>query len=76
MFSRPIVSLSYDTFDIKTRAGKMVHDALTETVYDLKIQEVRITEIDIAPGKWPRFSVIASSVKFTFEDFIRRARLV
>jgi hypothetical protein len=76
MFAREIVSLEYHTMDIKTRAGKIVRDALTETVYELKIQEVDISEVDIAPGKWPRFSVRASSIKFTFEDLIRRARLL
>jgi len=36
------------------------------------IQEVTITEIDIAPGTAPRFTASASTVRFSFDDLLRR----
>jgi hypothetical protein len=38
----------------------------------LTIQDVLITEIDVAPGTAPRFTVTASSVRFSLEDLLRR----
>ena len=74
LFSRPIVTVSYATRDLKTKSGKQVvinldSPRISET---LTIQDVTITEIDIAPGLAPRFMVRASSVRFSLEDTLRR----
>lgn len=74
-FSRPIVTVAYATRDKKTKAGKTVHIDLAEPLIaaDLVIQEVTITEIDVAPsGLAPRYTVTASSVRFSLEDLLRR----
>jgi hypothetical protein len=79
MFGRKIRSFLYDSSDIKSAAGKTVHidhPGLTSFIGDLVIQEVTITEVDLADGRWPRLTVTASTVRFTFEDLIRRARLL
>ena len=39
----------------------------------LTIQSVDISEIDISPGTAPRFHVVASNVRFSLDDLIRRA---
>jgi Concanavalin A-like lectin/glucanases superfamily len=74
LFSRPIVTVSYATRDLKTQSGKQItvdldSPRISET---LTIQEVTITEIDIAPGLAPRFMVRASTVRFSLEDTLRR----
>jgi hypothetical protein len=74
LFSRPIVTVSYATRDLKTKSGKQVvidldSPRISET---LTIQDVTITEIDIAAGLAPRFMVRASSVRFSLEDTLRR----
>jgi hypothetical protein len=38
----------------------------------LIIQEVTITEIDLAKNLAPRFTVKASSIRFTLEDTLRQ----
>jgi len=73
--SRPIVTISYATRDLKTKSGKPIVVNLPpplSIVQTLTIQEVTITEIDIAPGLAPRFTVKASSVRFSLEDTLRR----
>ena len=42
------------------------------TLRPLTIQDVTITEIDIAPRLAPRFTVTASSMRFSVEDLLRR----
>jgi len=74
LFSRPIVTVSYATRDLKTKSGKQVvinldRPRIAET---LTIQDVTITEIDISPGLAPRFMVRASTVRFSLEDTLRR----
>jgi hypothetical protein len=73
LFSRPIVTVTYCTRDLKTRSGKSVHvnlPAPTSVTGDFIIQDVTIT-CD-APTVAPRFAVTASSVRFTLEDVLRR----
>jgi len=74
MFSRPIVTVAYATRDMKTRSGKTVDIDLVSPriAATLMIQDVTITEIDIAPHLPPRFSVKASSVRFSLEDTLRQ----
>lgn len=74
LFADPIVTVSYATRDVKTKSGKPIvvtlsSPAISET---LTIQDVTITEIDIAPGLAPRFTASASSVRFSLEDMLRR----
>jgi hypothetical protein len=66
------VTWRYDTNDRKTRSGKTVYINLPTLgpVGYYVIQEVTIT-FD-ALGHPPRYSVMASSVKFSFEDLLRR----
>jgi len=75
LFARPIVTVSYATRDLKTKSGKSVLVDLAAPIAftgTLTIQEVTITEIGIAPGLPPRFTVKASSVRFSLEDTLRR----
>lgn len=74
MFSRPIVTVSYATRDLKTQSGKQITiDLASPRISEvLTIQEVTITEIDLVVGLAPRFTVKASSVRFSLEDTLRR----
>lgn len=74
LFANPIVTVQYATRDVKTKSGKPVDFNLTSPaiVDTLVIQDVTITEIDVAPRLAPRFTVTASSVRFTLEDLLRR----
>lgn len=76
-FGRPIVTVSYDIRDAKgrTKSGKQVTIDLPTVppiAETLTIQEVTITEIDVAAHTPPRYSVVASSVRFSLEDTLRR----
>jgi hypothetical protein len=78
-FARPEVKVTYATFDQKTKAGLTVHIALEAPaggpswgpVGDYVIQDVTIT-IDPTPAMTPRYTVRASSSKFTFLDLLQR----
>lgn len=69
--SRPIVTVTYDCHDIKSRSGKTVHVEALEIVGDYVIQRVAITVDETIL----RFSVQASSVRFTFNDLLGRVAL-
>lgn len=73
-FSRPLVTVRYATHDVKTRSGKtvVVNVEMPPIHETLMIQEVTITEIGIAPNLPPRYSVVASSVRFSLEDMLRQ----
>jgi hypothetical protein len=73
-FSMPLVTVTYATRDVKTKAGKpvVVNLASPPISETLTIQDVTITEIDIAKGLAPKFLVKASSVRFSLEDLLRR----
>lgn len=76
LYADPIVTISYATRDIKTRAGKTIHvnlGAPTSLTGDFTIQDVTINEIDIASNTYPRHQVTASSVRFSLDDLLRRA---
>jgi len=74
LFSRPIVTVAYATRDLKTKSGKpIVIDLPSQRIHTtLTIQDVTITEIDLVAGLPPRFTVKASSVRFSLEDTLRR----
>jgi Concanavalin A-like lectin/glucanases superfamily len=74
LFARPLVKVVYATRDLKTKSGKLVTVNLASPRIEevLTIQDVTITEIDIVPGLAPRFTVTASSVRFSLEDTLRR----
>lgn len=74
LFSQPIVTAYYATRDVKTKSGKQVVINLPSPLINetLTIQEVTIDQIDIAPNLPPRFTVTASSVRFSLEDMLRR----
>lgn len=73
-FSRPIVTVTYASRDVKTKSGKpIVIDLPSPQINEeLTIQDVTITELDIAPRLNPKFTVTASSVRFSVEDLLRR----
>lgn len=77
LFARPILTIQYATRDPKTRSGKTVRIDLPELslVGDFTIQTVDIDEIDLHPGLYPKYRVTCSSVRFSFEDAIRRFTL-
>jgi hypothetical protein len=74
LFANPIVTVTYATRDVKTKSGKPVvvnlaSPAISET---LTIQDVTISQIDVAPGLAPKFIVTASNVRFSLEDLLRQ----
>ncbi len=73
LFSRPVKTVTYATRDLKTKSGKAVVISLASPpiAETLTIQTVNITEIDIAPGLAPRYSVNASTARFSLEDILR-----
>ena len=77
LFARPILTVTYATRDPKTRSGKTATITLPDLgiVGDFVIQTVDIDQIDLAPGLFPRYRVTASSVRFSFEDLLRRLAL-
>jgi hypothetical protein len=74
LFSRPIVTVSYATRDTKTKSGKtiVVNLASPPISQTLTIQEVSITEIDVAPGTPPKFTATASTLRYSLEGMLRR----
>ena len=76
-FARPLTTVRYATRDPKTRSGKTVSIDLPSLGLsgDYTIQNVLIDQIDRAPGIWPRFTVEASSTRFSVEDVLRRLLL-
>jgi len=74
------VTVTYQTRDLKTKSGKPVHidlpatAALAAILGDFTIQQAGIV-ID-GPLLMPRFTVTASSVRFSLDDLLRRALLV
>jgi hypothetical protein len=74
IFAKPIQTVRYATRDLKTKSGKPVEVNLASPpiTADLVIQEVQISEIDIAPGLAPRFDVTASSTRFSLDSLLRK----
>lgn len=74
-FAYPLITVTYATRDVKTKSGKPIRVNLPEFDIDetLTIQTVTITECEIAPGQiGPKFTAVASSVRFSLEDLLRR----
>ena len=73
LYSRPMVTVTYATRDVKTKSGKTIVVNLSSPPMSqtLTIQDVVISEIDVAPGTAPKFTVQASSVRDTIESFLR-----
>lgn len=74
IFSQPIQTVRYSTRDTKCKSGKPTTVSLASPpiTADLVIQDVQISEIDIAPGLAPRFDVTASSTRFSFDRLLRK----
>jgi len=74
LFAYPLVTVTYATRDVRTKSGKPVTIDLASPLIDetLTIQDVTIDQIDSVPGLAPRFTVTASSVRFSLEDTLRR----
>jgi hypothetical protein len=74
LFARPIATLRYASRDRKTASGKTVHADIPglAVLGDYLIQTVTIDQIGIAKGLLPRYTVEASSVRWTFEDLLRQ----
>lgn len=74
LFSMPIVTVTYATRDTKTKSGKPIVINLTSPPISetLTIQDVTIDQIDQYVNTNPRFTVTASSVRFSLEDLLRR----
>lgn len=73
VFAYPVVTVTYATRDPKTRSGAVVSVNLTSPpcVGDFLIQTVEIDQIyDESESLIPRYSVTASSTKFTLEDLL------
>lgn len=75
LFKAPIVTIRYKTRDVKTKTGKTVTvdlGAPTNVSGTFKVQRVQIEDFERAPGTLPLRVVDASSIKFSFEDLVRR----
>lgn len=78
LFAYPLVTLRYATRDRKTRSGKTVHldlPSLGLAAGDYVIQQVIIDQIGTAGNTYPRYTVVASSSRFSFQDVLRRLQL-
>jgi len=75
IFGAPLQTLTYATRDVKSKSGQTVSVNLPSigmAVATLMIQTVQISEIDLRPGLAPRYTVVASSVRFSLEDLLRQ----
>jgi len=72
LYSRPLVTVTYATRDLKTKSGKTVTIALTTPAIheSLTIQDVAISELGIK-GLAPKFTVTASTVRQSFEAILQ-----
>ena len=78
LFARPIETLTYGSRDPKTGTGKTIHADLPALgiLGDYTIQHVQIDQISASPGVFPRYTVTASSARFSFADALRRLALL
>jgi hypothetical protein len=76
IFSTPTITMYYCSRDPKTRSGKTVPVNLPglNLVGNFVIQSVTISEVGQTDG-WPLFTVVASNVRFSFEDALRRFKI-
>lgn len=75
LFAMPILTVTYGTRDDRSVTGTFVNFNLTAPpiVASLRIQESTVDQIHEADNLVQRYSCVASSVKFTLEDLLRRA---
>ena len=73
LYSRPLVTVTYASRDTKTKSGKTVAIALASPAINetLTIQDVAITDLGVAPGLKPKFTVTASNVHHSFDAVLR-----
>lgn len=73
LYKAPLVTVRYATRDVKTKSGKPVtFTNILGYSGTLTIQDVQISEIDIAPGTAPKFSATASSVRVSLEAMLQQ----
>lgn len=74
LFSKPIGRLRYASRDLKTASGKRITVNLPSLGLNqtFTIQSATITEIGVAVGANPLFTVEASTLRFSLEDALRR----
>jgi hypothetical protein len=74
LFSRPIETIRYACRDRKSRSGTTVNINLPSQSIsgNYVIQSVTIDQLGIRKGLIPRFTVEASSVRWSFEDLLRQ----
>jgi len=72
LYSRPLVTVTYASRDLKTKSGKTVAIALATPAINesLTIQEVTISELGIT-GLMPKFTVTASTARQSFESILQ-----
>jgi hypothetical protein len=72
LYSRPLVTVTYATRDLKTKSGKTVLIVLSSPAIQasLPIQDVTITELGIK-GLLPKFTVTASNARQSFEAILQ-----
>jgi len=72
LYSRPLVTVTYASRDLKTKSGKTVTIALASPAIteSLTIQDVTITELGIK-GLLPKFTVTASTARQSFEAILQ-----
>jgi hypothetical protein len=75
LYASSIVSLKYATRDTHSRAGKTLTVSLgapTNISTTLRIQRVTVDQFDASGRLTPRYTVEASSVRFSLEDLLRQ----
>jgi hypothetical protein len=72
LYSRPLVTVTYASRDLKTKSGKTVSIALTSPAITetLTIQDVAITELGII-GLAPKFTVTAGTAHTSLESVLQ-----
>jgi hypothetical protein len=77
LFSRPIRTVTYATRDPKSKSGQHVDIDLDDPpiVGTFVIQDVTIDQIQIKADLVARYTVTASSVRFTLDDLLQRVLL-
>jgi hypothetical protein len=78
LFSSVETALDYTSRDRLTRSGAMIHCAMPapqNIVGDFRIQQVQISDIDIAPRLLPKYTAHASTTKYSLADLLRHVAI-